>query len=162
MFPVSGVTPAASAPGTSPAAGNSCFSFNPLFRDVPLFTTETGKAIRRSDLAASPWSYFGNDADVAVRQAGVLLAADAAPSAVPAAADFTPFTFGGAGAGLALDVTHGSSIMQPARFQLGSTNFLIVAQWKNGATLTTLGTLSTRHPVFTPGAKAPGTGQLVL
>jgi hypothetical protein len=162
MFPVSGVTPAASAPGTSAAAGNSCFSFNPLFRDVPLFSSDTGKAIRRSDLAASPWSYFGNDADIAVRQAGILLAADAAPSAVPAAAGFQPFTFGGAGAGLGLDGSHGPALLPPERFQLGATNFVVSAQWKNGATVTTLGQFTTRNPVLAPGAKAPGTGQLAL
>jgi hypothetical protein len=162
MFPVSGVTPAASAPGTSPPAGNSCFSFNPLFREVPLFSAATSKAIRRSDLAASPWTYFGNDSDIAVRQEGILLASDAAPAAVPAAATFQPFTFGGAGAGLALDGSHGASLMAPERFQLGAINFDITAQWKNGPTVTTLGTFTTRNPVLTPGAKAPGTGQLAL
>lgn len=157
-FPARGVTPAASAPGTTPAAGNSCFTFNPLFREAPLFSA-AGIAIRRSDFLADPWSSFGNNGDIAVRQSGILLAADSAPSALLSNSGFKSFNFGGAGAGLVLDAANGLRILSPERFQQGSAQFTITALWGAG---TRLGAVSTRRQKFTPGVAAPGTGQLQL
>ncbi len=166
-FPVRGVTPAAAPPGVAPAAGNSCFTFNPLFRDAPLFASADGSPLSRSAFSKHPWDSFGNQGDIAVRQFGVLLAADAAPKPVPVSGSLNPFTFAAAGAGLTLDPAAGMRLMEADRFQLGAISFTISAQWKSSATVSTLGSLNTRNaaagkPAFTAGSPAPGTGQLVL
>ena len=156
-----GATPAAAAPGLAPAAGNASFSFNPLFRDVPLFSLASGGPLTRTDFGARPWDSFGDQGDVAVRQFGILLAADSPPVAVPSAQSLNPFTFGNAGTGLTLDAASGLRLMRPREFQLGSAHFVITAQWRSGATTATLGSLSTRTG-FATGPAAPGAGQLVL
>jgi hypothetical protein len=162
-FPVSGVTPAAVAPGVITSAGASCFTFNPLFRDTPLFEADSAAAITRTAFAADPWDTFGIESDIAVRQFGVLLATEAAP-AVHETSSAVPFSFGGASS-VSLEEMR---LLEPRTFQLGSTHFLITAAWQSGDTLTSLGFLSTlfaasgSNPAFKAGAAGSGTGQLVI
>jgi len=161
-FPVRGGTPAAAAPGTTATA--SCFTFNPLFRDTPLFAEETGVAISRAIFAADPWESFGLDSDIAVRQFGVLLATETAP-AVRETAGSAPFNFGGATANISLAEMR---LLEPRSFQLGSAHFLITAKWQRGTSSTNLGFLSTlfaasgNSPAFRAGSTGAGTGQLVV
>ncbi len=166
-FAAKGATPAAVAPGGSPPAGSSFFTFNPLFRYTPLFELDSGDPITRAAFAANPWEFFGSDSSIAVRQFGVLLAADAAPQNAPSSNNQTPFTFGGA-TSVALAPTIGMRLLQPRAFQLGSAFFLITAEWRHANNSTTnLGTLNTlsaalNKPSFTAAATATGAGQLAI
>ena len=164
MFPVRNASPSAAAPGAAPAANNTLFKFNPLFRDSPLFTADEGVAINRSSFAANPSRYMGGSApSIAIRQFGVSLAASAALSAPPLPAGAgSPFQFGGVNP-VTLDATSGMRLIEPRAFQLGSAHFLISAQW-GGATLGVLSTLGAAlgQPAFTAGASATGAGQLAL
>src|SRR5215813_5708630 len=67
-FPVRGATPAAIAPGATAAPGTSCLTFNPLFRETPLFDLDSSAAITRAAFTADPWASFGINLDIAVRQ----------------------------------------------------------------------------------------------
>jgi hypothetical protein len=168
MFPVKGATPASVAPGAVVPPGAACFTFDPLFRDMPLFVEQSRMPITRAAFDRAPWETFGSD--VAVRQFGVLLASEVAPQP-DLTRSRTVFTFGGAGAGLALDATTGMRLLEPRRFQLGGAHFVITAEWHqftNPSTIIILGALSTLHAslgnsiAFEQGAAAPGPGQLVL
>jgi len=161
-FAVAGATPAAALPGAAPAAGASLFTFNPLFRDTPLFAADSGVAFTRAGFAANPWG-----AGAGVRQFGVLLATDSAPAPADAPSSQTPYTFGGVPS-ISLDPAAGMRLLDPRSFQLGSDHFLITAQWRlANATSASLGVVSTLFaasgkPSFTPGVAASGAGQLVI
>jgi hypothetical protein len=189
-FALKGVTPAAVAPGVAVPPDATCFSFDPLFQNTPLFVEATGMPLTRAAFAHAPGDTFGRD--VSVRQFGVLLAA--APDAGAAdsqdaiaandsprswqmagsiptsivASNQNPFTFGGVGTGLTLDPTAGMRLLQPRAFQSGGTHFVITAGWLEGSPPTVLGRLSTLHATlgdtdaYHPGSPAPGTGQLVV
>ncbi len=189
-FALKGVTPATVVPGGAAPAAATCFTFDPLFRNTPLFVEASGIPLSRAAFDYAPWETFGQD--VSVCQFGVLLASDAAPSpdvvgdqitfGAPrswsissgnliedVASDQNALTFGGAGAGLSLDATLGMRLLEPRSFQLGAAHFVITAGWQGGGVTTTLGALSTLHAVladsdtFHPGsATAPGAGQLVI
>src|SRR5438128_9451487 len=77
-FVLKGVTPAAVAPGGSTPADAACFTFDPLFRETPLFVETSGTPLSRAVFDHAPWETFGKD--VSVRQFGVLFASDIAPS----------------------------------------------------------------------------------
>lgn len=162
-FPVKGVTPAAVAPGGITPAGTSCFTFNPLFCNTPLFYADSAAAITRTAFAADPWGTFGVESDIAVRQFGVLLATEAAPS-VHETSSTTPFSFGGASSVSLQEMR----LLEPRSFQLGSTHFLITAVWQSGNTSTNVGFLSTlfaassNNSAFEAGAAGSGAGQLVI
>jgi hypothetical protein len=162
-FPVRGSTPAAVAPGGTAPAGTACFTFNPLFRNGPLFDTDSAAAITRAGFAADPWASFGAEADIAVRQFGVLLATEAAP-AVGETSSSTAFSFGTASSVSLAEMR----LVNPRPFQLGSTHFLITAVWQSGETSTNLGFLSTlfaasgSNPAFAAGTAASSAGQLVV
>ena len=140
-FALIGVTPAAVEPGGLMPVDAACFTFDPLFRNTPLFVKETGTPLSRAGFEHAPYETFGKD--VSIRQFGVLLASDTAPSqdvigdqttfnsprswtmssGVPTpsmASDKQPFTFGGAGAGLKLDATKGMRLLQPHTFEQGA------------------------------------------
>ena len=126
--------PAAVAPGGAAPAKTSCFTFNPLFRNVPLFHEDSAAAITRAAFAADPWAYFGEESDIGVRQFGVMLAVPEAPS-VRASSSSVPFSFGSAS-----DVSLAEMrLVEPRPFQLGSAHFLITAVWQSGSTSTNLG-----------------------
>lgn len=162
-FPVRGATPAGATPGGTPAPGTSCFTFNPLFRETPLFDLDSASPITRAAFAANPWANFGIESNIAVRQFGVLLAAEVAPS-VRATSSSTAFNFGAA-TNVSLAEMR---LLEPRAFQLGSTHFLITAVWQSGSTSTNLGFLSTlfassgSNPAFEKGSAGTGTGQLVI
>ena len=126
-FPIRGAMPAAVAPGGAVPAKTSCFTFNPLFRNVPLFHQDGSAAVTRTVFAAAPWAYFGEESDVGVRQFGVMLAVPAAPS-VRVSSSGVPFSFGSAS-----DVSLAEMrLVEPRPFQLGSAHFLINAVWQSG------------------------------
>ena len=163
-FPVRGATPAGAMPGAQTPVGTSCFTFNPLFHDVPLFASDSAAAISRAEFAADPWASFAPDSDIAVRQFGVLLAAESAP-AVRLSAGSKPCTFGNLTSGVALADMR---LLQPRSLQLGSAHFLITAKWQQGTTSANLGFLSTlfaasgSSPAFRAGSTGSGAGQLVI
>lgn len=163
-FPVRGATPTASAPGTATPAGASCFTFNPLFRNTPLFASKTGAAISRAAFSADPWASFGLNSDIAVHQFGILLAAEV-PPAVRESTSSTKFDFAGSSSNVSLTEMR---LVELRSFQLGSGHFLITAKWQVGNTSTNLGFLSTlfavsgSSPAFLKGATGSGQGQLVI
>jgi hypothetical protein len=164
-FAVRGSMPAAAAPGVSPAAGAASFTFDPVFCEMPLFVERTAEPLTRAAFDAAPWKPFG--IDLAVRQFGVLLASEAEPQA-DRASSHTPFTFGGRGAGLALDAASGMRLLGPHASVPGGTHFVITAEWRDGGAPTQLGRLSTllaargRPGEFLPGVTAPGPGTLAI
>lgn len=162
-FAINGGTPAAVAPGLATPANAACYTFDPLFRDTPLFVKDSGEALTRAAFAHAPWETFG--IDVAVRQFGVLLASNAEPLP-PLSNSQTPFNFGNAGAGLQLHATAGLRLL--TSLPTGDPHFVITAGWFNAGTITTLGSLSTLHAalndndVFHSGVATPGPGHLVI
>lgn len=164
-FAVKGATPAAVAPGLASPPNAACYTFDPLFRDAPLFVKESGAPLTRADFAEAPWATFGGD--VGVRRFGVLLASDVEP--VPASSSSqTAFTFGNAGAGLQLHPTAGVRLLQTREFLHGHPHFVIKVGWADNSSLTSLGTLSTLHAAlndsnaFHVGASTTGAGHLVV
>ncbi len=140
-FPVKGVTPAAAEPGGVPSPDAACFTFNPLFRDVPLFVERSGLPLSRAAFDQAPWKTLGSD--VAVRQFGILLASEIAPQP-NLTSSRVPFTFGGRGSGLSLNAITGLRLLEPRSFELGSAHFIITANWQqDGGASTTIGFLST-------------------
>jgi hypothetical protein len=167
-FPLQGATPAAVAPGAEVPPDAACFTFDPLFRDTPLFMEQSRMPLTRAAFDRAPWETFG--ADVAVRQFGVLLASEVAPQP-DLTSNRAAFTFGGAGAGVSLDISAGMRLLESRPFQLGGAHFVITAEWHqlgSPPATTLLGALSTLHAAlgnsmaFEPGTAAPGPGQLVL
>ncbi|HEU4931389.1 MAG TPA: hypothetical protein VFT48_04880, partial [Pyrinomonadaceae bacterium] len=164
-FAINGATPAAVAPGLATPADAACYTFDPLFRDTPLFVKDSGEALTRAAFAHAPWETFGTD--VGVRQFGVLLASNSEPLP-PLSNSQTPFSFGNAGAGLQLHATAGLRLMPSAPLQTGDPHFVITAGWFDGGTITGLGSLSTLHAalddadVFHIGVATPGPGHLVI
>src|SRR5437016_4210657 len=77
-FPLKGVMPASVLPGETAPADAVCFTFDPLFRETPLFVEASGTPLSRAVFDHAPWETFGKD--VSVRQFGVLFASDIAPS----------------------------------------------------------------------------------
>ncbi|HKU76835.1 MAG TPA: hypothetical protein VJR02_23190 [Pyrinomonadaceae bacterium] len=162
-FAINGATPAAAAPGLATPADAACFTFDPLFRDTPLFVKDSGEPLTRAAFGHAPWETFGTD--VAVRQFGVLLASNAEPLP-PLSNSQTPFSFGNAGAGLQLHATDGLRLLSSA--QTGDPHFVITAGWFDSGTITGLGSLSTLHAAFNDGDEfhagvaTPGPGHLVI
>jgi hypothetical protein len=162
-FPVSGGTPASAPPGSAAPAAPGFFTFNPLFRDAPLFAAATGSPISHAEFAADPWASFGLESDIAVREFGVLLATETAPSVGPTSSS-TPFAFGG----LSPTTLSDMRLLQPRSFQLGAAHFLITAKWQQGNNPgTNIGFLSTMFAAsggqgFQAGAAGTGAGQLVI
>lgn len=163
-FPVRAATPAAAGPGSAAPVGASCFTFNPLFRDMPLFAADAGVAISRAAFAADPWASFGLESDIAVRQFGVLLASETAPTKRETTSG-APCNFGGLSSNVSLAELR---LLEPGSFQLGSSHFLITARWQSGNSSTNLGFLSSLFAVsgssasFRSGNTAAGQGQLVI
>lgn len=162
-FAINGATPAAVAPGLPAPANAACYTFDPLFRDTPLFVKDSGEPLTRAAFAHAPWETFGTD--VAVRQFGVLLASNAEPLP-PLSNSQTPFSFGNAGAGLQLHATAGLRLL--SSLPTGDPHFVIAAGWFDAGTITTLGSLSTLHAAlndgdeFHSGVATPGPGHLVI
>jgi len=164
-FVLKGVTPAALPPDALSPPETSCFTFDPLQRDTPLFIDQTGEPLTRAAFERAPWKTFGQD--VAVCQFGVLLASDQPP--IPAvSSSTTPFNFGDAGAGLALHPTVGMRLPDVWDFGAGGVHFIITAGWLHAGGLTLLGALSTLHAAFGGsntfhlGEATPGPGQVVI
>lgn len=166
-YRISGSSPAQVEPGKPVPAGAALFTFNPLFRNVPLFDVDRGAAISRSGFSANPAAYFGSGSSIQVRQFGVPVATPAAVSSTAPLPGTQPFTFGGV-TGITLDPLSGMRLLEPSTFQLGGTHFLITAQWQQtDGTTVALGVLSTLMAAngsisFTAGATAAGTGRLVI
>jgi hypothetical protein len=175
-FPISGATPASVIPGAAPPAMPTGLTFNPLFRDMPLFLSETRTPVTRADFSRAPWLSFGSD--IAVRQFGVLLASEIPPEPELTSGS-AAFTFGGAGSGLSLHPTAGMRLLEPRSFELGAAHFLIAALWRQSGGLSrTLGMLSTLYAAsavnrplasplsaeraFWPINTATGSGQLLI
>jgi hypothetical protein len=164
-FPVKGATPAAAPPGAPVPSGAACFTFDPLFRNIPLFVEQSREPLTRAAFDHAPGETFGTD--VAIRQFGVLIADPGDPQPVLTSSRI-PFDFGGAGAGLALEATSGLRLLDARAFQGGGTHFVIAAEWRSGPTSTTLGELSTLRAAhgganaYTPGSPIRGAGQLAI
>jgi hypothetical protein len=167
-FQVKGATPTAAAPGAVTPPDAACFTFDPLFRDIPLFVEQSGEPLTRAAFGQAPWETFGSD--LAVRQFGVLLASEVEPQSV-LSSRHVPFIFGSSGTGLSLHATAGMRLLEPRLFQLGGAHFIMTAEWQETSSpppSTTLGALSTLHAAldsnqaFQPGAGASGPGRLVL
>jgi hypothetical protein len=163
VFPVNGVTPAAVDPGDLPPAGASVFTFDPLHRELPLFSEATGEPITRAAFDENPSQYFGTD--LGVRQFGILLANP--PAQQPEfSSSRNPFTFGGSTGPLALAPANGLRLENARDFNSGTPHFVITASWKNGGPV--LGRLSTllallgRSNAFVAGPSASGAGTLVI
>jgi hypothetical protein len=161
VYPIRGATPAPEIPASSPLAAPRCFTFDPLFRDRPLFSTATGGPIGRRAFSATPWAFA---ADTCVRAHGVALV-DAAAPAQQALTDGVPFDFGGRAAPFALAAMR---IADPDTFA-GAAPFVVRATWvdvAHGTTeLASLGRLDTRSAqrdggTFAAGAPAAGAGRL--
>jgi hypothetical protein len=165
-FAVHGATPAAVDPGAAAAPGAAYFTFDPLHREVPLFTGANAASLTRAAFEHAPWQFFGTD--VTVRQFGIPLAITFQPQ--PNFSSSTaPFTFGGSTGTLALDAQSGMRLLDGREFQLGSAHFVLTALWQGiGASLTTLGAFSSLlaargdPQAFRLGAAATGPGRLVM
>jgi len=151
-FPVDGVTPAAVAPGSNPDPNATCFTFDPLHRDVPLFSEAAGAPISRADFAHAPWHYFGKD--IGVRQYGVLLATSSQPQPSFSSSS-VPFTFDQQGAGLTLDATQGIRLIdRGTAFEAGGVAFVVTADWQqDDGTVVTLGSLNTYEAALNLGTE---------
>jgi hypothetical protein len=173
-FPVRGSSPSSAAPGGTPAANNTLFKFDPLFRDVPLFAVDDGASISRSAFGDNPWRYLGGSSpSIAVKQFGISLVPAALPSPPsPPTGTGRPFQFG-AISPLALDAASGIRILaDPHAFQLGSLHFVIGAQWNGlnsapatpGTSLGAAGTLafSQGKQSFVAAGTGTGSGQLAV
>ena len=164
-FEIKGATPAAVAPGQATPANAACYTFDPLFRNTPLFVKDSGAPLSRAEFARAPWESFGTD--VAVRQFGVLLASEAEPF-LPLSNSQTPFTFGNAGAGLQLHATAGLRLLPSQQLETGEHHFVILAGWFDGGSVTRLGALSTLHSFlddgdeYHPGVATTGSGHLIF
>lgn len=165
-FAVHGATPAAVDPGAAAAPGAAYFTFDPLHREIPLFTEANAAPLTRAAFEHAPWQFFGTD--VTVRKFGIPLAITSEPQ--PNFSSSTaPFAFGGSVGTLALDARLGIRLLDAREFQLGSAHFVITALWQGtGASLTNLGALSSLRAArgdpqaFRPGAAAAGAGRLVI
>jgi hypothetical protein len=165
-FPVTGVTPASVAPGANADPNASCFTFDPLHRDVPLFSGASGAPISREDFAHAPWAYFGGD--IGVKQFGVLLATSSQPQALFSSSEI-PFTFGLSGGGLVLDSSQGMRLIDSRAFASGGVSFVISADWwQDDGTVVALGSLNSYEAAlnlgtaFQPGSPATDTGVLTV
>ncbi len=164
-YAIRGATPAAALPGIPPTAAPACFTFDPLFRDTPLFVEGSRAPLTRAAFDRAPWETFGKD--VAVRQSGVLLATDQPPQPVQTSSP-TAFTFGGRPAGLALHASAGLRLVDPRALQRGGNHFIVTAEWRNGGAPTNLGSLSTllaslgNANAYQVGGPTNGSGRLVV
>jgi hypothetical protein len=165
-FPVTGVTPTSIAPGASADPNASCFTFDPLYRYVPLFSEASGAPISRADFAHLPGQYFGRD--IGVKQYGILLATSTQPQALFSNSDI-PFTFGLSGSGLMLDSAQGVRLIDSEVFQPGGVSFVVTAEWRqDDGTIVSLGSLNTYEAAlnlgtaFQPGSSASDTGVLTI
>jgi hypothetical protein len=165
-FAVHGATPAAVDPGAVAASGAAYFTFDPLHREVPLFTEADAAPLTRAAFEYAPWRFFGTD--VTVRQFGITLAITSQPQP-NFSSSAAPFTFGGSAGRLALDAQSGIRLLDAREFQLGSAHFVITALWQGpGTSLISLGALSSLlaargdPQAFRLGDVAAGAGRLVL
>jgi hypothetical protein len=164
-FPVTGVTPASVPPGANPDPNAACFTFDPLHRDVPLFSESSNAPISSADFAHAPWRYFGSD--IGVRQYGVLVATSTQPQALFSSSQ-VPFTFGQSSSGLKLHATQGMRLIESqSGFESGGVGFVVTAEWQqDNGTVVTLGSLNTYEAAlglgtaFQPGSSATGAGRL--
>lgn len=165
-FPIRGATPAAAAPGGAAPADAVCFTFNPLFRETPLFVEQSASPLTRAAFDHAPWATFGSD--VAVRQFGVLLACEVQPNPALSSKE-TSFSFGDVRGIFLLHPNAGMRLMDPRPFRAAGAHFVITARWlRPDGTRTTLGELSTLYAAsdkgsaYSPGAGAAGPGRLLL
>jgi hypothetical protein len=156
VFGVAGADAAPLAPGL--------FAFDPLGRDVPLFSEETSDAITREAFRHSPAQFFGPEGDLAVRQHGIPLAVVQTDTTLSSRRQ--PFEFGSAGGAISLAAGTGLRLLDPRDFQGRGAGFLISARWGSGGPV--LGTLDTTLAsrgaanAFQVKSTASGGGNLVL
>jgi hypothetical protein len=163
-FPTRGVTPANDP--VNPAR----YTFDPLLRELPLYSQATHAPIFRPEFDRFPDRFFGSSEqhDIAIRRHGVLLAASGA-----AAPSFSrsgqPFTFGDATPGLRLEPLKGLRLMQPRDFDRAQEHFIITAVWRTPAGDVRLGALNTLRAAqgdqgggFKVDAPVGAAGQLVI
>jgi hypothetical protein len=165
-FAVHGAMPAAVDPGAAAPPGAAYFTFDPLHREIPLFTETNAAPVTRAAFDHAPWQFFGTD--ITVRQFGIPLAVTSQPQP-NVSSSTTPFIFGGSAGTLALDARSGMRLLGAREFQLGAAHFVITALWQGtGASPTNLGALSSLlaargdPEAFRLGAAAAGAGRLVM
>ncbi|HVN06242.1 MAG TPA: hypothetical protein VMT86_17590 [Bryobacteraceae bacterium] len=151
--------------GATPTAINSqVHTFDPLGRELPLFSESTRDGITRAAFANAPGQYFGADSDLAVNLDGIPLAS--APAAQPSfSSSLQPFEFDASGA-ISLDPSAGMRLLNAPAFQGLGAGFQIRAHWNSGGPL--LGTLHTALAArgaagaFQTQAAGAGSGKLVI
>ena len=166
VFPVRGGTPAASAPGIAAPADAGSFTFDPLHREVPLFSMRSADAITRAAFAHAPGEFLGTD--IAVRRQGIALATAAGAPPLLDSSEI-PFSFGGRGAGLALHPVAGMRLLAMDAASGWGGDFVVTAVLEKPDTTTeTLGALGTRAAIrglagaFHVGGPMSGSGVLRL
>lgn len=135
-FRTAGVFPAAVIPNgpdgnpTTDPTRVSTYTFDPLRREVPLFSAATGAPIERSQFDQEPDRFFGPSVamDVSVRRLGVPLAVPSGGSATPSRAT-SPFKFAG-NPTLGLHQTEGLRLLEPRVFGLAGQSFIVNAVWR--------------------------------
>jgi hypothetical protein len=167
IFRLRGITPAPSRPGEPepPADQARAYHFDPLRREVALFSAATASPISRADAAADLGQYFGSG-DIMIRRHGVPLAAPI-PGETTQAASPEPFTFGDPAAATRLHPREGLRLLEPARFGQADRNFLVRARWSTAVGERPLGSLATlllaqQGGAYRPGLAFGGPGQLTI
>ncbi len=165
-FSIKGATPASVPPGKNASGTDACFTFDPLFREMLLFVERSREPITRAAFYRAPWEIFGSD--VAVRQFGILLAAEVEPQPDPSS-NSSPFTFGDAVSGFRLHPTDGMRLPDVRFFRSPMKHFVITAEWRQKTGIPkVLGSLSTRHAAlqdsasFQPGVATTAAGRLAI
>jgi Phage tail protein (Tail_P2_I) len=135
-FRVAGVTPAPEVPAGPDGTPDpdpshvTSYTFDPLGRDVPLFSATTGAPVDRAQLDHAPAGYFGpaDGSDLAVRQLGIPLAVAGAVVATPPRSG-NAFSFS-ANPPLQLHPLEGMRLLQPHAFELAGQSFIVSAMWR--------------------------------
>jgi hypothetical protein len=141
-FPTRGVTPAPT--GTVDPATARGYTFDPLGRNVPLFSQADGLPISRAAFEHDPGVFFapGGPADVVVRRHGVALATPG-PGEVSYKVADQPFAFGNPAPGVKLDAAKGMRMLEPELFRAPAEHFVVTAYWSTTTSPVRLGALAT-------------------
>ena len=159
-FPIFNATPAAIRPGLMPDMDPNYFTFDPLFRDSPLFEQASRTPITRAAFGSDPTRVFGKD--IGVRKFGILLATDQETRTIQNTSSTEKFSFGSSTDQRSLHSEVGLRWMESQSFQPGDRRFIVTATWRTGSGDTFLGSLKLLNNDYQSGEAATGEGQLVV